>query len=344
MVVTGLKVQALTRTHKSLLIFLLGFSIALYFIYPSIPTTKGIIKAGKQRYSRGGGIGAYVSGGMAKSVETEPVGKSGFDGTTMPSKVLATDSKSLRCQHFHLLTIFFSVQSQKQYTNFSLNQLEGRNREYLKVLQSNLNHACVHKIHLFYVREDDLKLILAANLSDSHKLAPVKYKQLLHMADFFLYASRNLVNKSVIALNSDIALGEGFELIDTKALLTQKHFYSLTRYETNISCSIGHQMCIGNYIGSHDTHVFALSKPLNETLLVEKLDYPINMYQAENGMIYTMKNHFGFKVSNPCRVLKTYHHHCSAVHGPPPGSNYTIYSLGWKAKEIRSGLAWPSVL
>ncbi|XP_067951018.1 uncharacterized protein [Watersipora subatra] len=266
----------------------------------------------------------------------------GVNGTT-PSKVFVTTGWPKNCPKFHLITIFFSVQSQEQYANFSTGQVKGRNKEYLDVLQSNLNHNCVYKLYLFYVQENDLKLILAANLTDSHKLQPVRVDRLLHMADFFLYASRNLLNKSVIALNSDITLGEGFEFIDPNALLRQKHFYSLTRYETNVSCSIGHQMCL-KYRGSHDTHIFALSKPLNETLLIEKLDYPINMYQAENGMIFTMRKYFGFKVKNPCRVLKTYHHHCSVVHGPPPGSNYTIYNLGWKPKEVRSGVALPSSL
>ena len=35
--------------------------------------------------------------------------------------------------------------------------------------------------------------------------------------------------------------------------------------------------------GSHDTHIFRLKEPLDETILMDKLDYPINMWQAENG-------------------------------------------------------------
>jgi len=34
---------------------------------------------------------------------------------------------------------------------------------------------------------------------------------------------------------------------------------------------------------SHDTHVFRLAEPLNETIILDKLDYPINMWGAENG-------------------------------------------------------------
>jgi len=36
-------------------------------------------------------------------------------------------------------------------------------------------------------------------------------------------------------------------------------------------------------LASHDTHVFRLAEPLNETIILDKLDYPINMWGAENG-------------------------------------------------------------
>lgn len=36
------------------------------------------------------------------------------------------------------------------------------------------------------------------------KVTPVKRPRLTHMMDFFVYASQNLVNQSVIAMNSDI--------------------------------------------------------------------------------------------------------------------------------------------
>jgi len=40
-----------------------------------------------------------------------------------------------------------------------------------------------------------------------------------------------------------------------------------------------HSLCV---VGSHDTHVFRLSEPLSTDILL-KLDYPINLWQAENG-------------------------------------------------------------
>ena len=39
---------------------------------------------------------------------------------------------------------------------------------------------------------------------------------------------------------------------------------------------------IYEFVGSHDTHIFRLAKPLDEKILL-RLDYPVNHWQAENG-------------------------------------------------------------
>lgn len=52
-------------------------------------------------------------------------------------------------------------------------------------------------------------------------------------------------------------------------------------------------------------------------------------------MIWTLRYMLGYTVRNPCRVLVTYHNHCSKVHGPGPKNGYSIKSLsnqGWAAK------------
>ncbi|XP_067936555.1 uncharacterized protein [Watersipora subatra] len=247
------------------------------------------------------------------------------------------------CQQFHLMTMYFNMRRQKQYIKFSEKQLEERNRELLEVLQSNLNHPCVRKVHLFYINKEDLQTVMTANLTNSEKLHPVQQESLIRMADYLIYASKTLINKPAIALNGDIVLGEGLDLIDTRKMLEEKLVYSLTRYEGNLSCSVRRHMCINNYPGSHDTHIFVLKEALNESFIKEKLNYPINMNQAENGLIYTMRYLLGFNVTNPCKSVYTYHHHCSKVHGGRENT-YTIYNLGWKGNQIHRGEAKPGNL
>ncbi|XP_067951266.1 uncharacterized protein [Watersipora subatra] len=188
------------------------------------------------------------------------------------------------CQKIHLITMYFRMLSQERYQNFSAFQASNRNKEYLEVLQSNLNHPCVQRIHLFYVKEEDLEALKVANLTSMEKLHPVKQERLIQMSDFFIYASRHLLKKLVIALNGDIVLGEGVQLINVEKMLDGKLLYSLTRYEGHLKCSEKRHMCLDNYEGSHDTHIFALREPLNETVILDKLSYPINMHQAENDL------------------------------------------------------------
>ena len=61
------------------------------------------------------------------------------------------------------------------------------------------------------------------------------------------------------------------------------------------------------------------------------------------GLIYTMRYLFGFNVTNPCKSVYTYHHHCSKVHGGWEDT-YSIYKLGWNSTQILLGEAKPGHL
>ncbi|KAF6034763.1 hypothetical protein EB796_006936 [Bugula neritina] len=133
----------------------------------------------------------------------------------------------------------------------------------------------------------------------------------LHMSDFFTYSSKNLVDQPVIAMNGDIILGDGFDSIDTQRLRDEKVMYSLSRYEREKptqTCHKKNMVLAKGYQFSHDTHVFRLAEPLNETLILDKLDYPINMWGAENAMIYTFKFDLHFTVSQVGKIASTCWH------------------------------------
>ena len=42
-------------------------------------------------------------------------------------------------------------------------------------------------------------------MTNRHKIVPVKRERLIHMADFFTYASTHLLDRAVIAMNADIS-------------------------------------------------------------------------------------------------------------------------------------------
>ncbi|KAF6034764.1 hypothetical protein EB796_006937 [Bugula neritina] len=248
--------------------------------------------------------------------------------------------------HFHILTMLsvFNGKRWPKYNEFTDQDLVDRDKEYLATLRANLENKVVKEVHLFYMEDDDLKLVKSQNFSALNKLRPVKWHRRLHMADFFLYASKNLVNKSVIAINGDILIGKGFDLIDTERLRDERVMFSLTRHNIirdGKRCTPLNLCTESYYRASHDTHVFRLAEPLNETIILDKLDYPINMWGAENAMHWTFKNVLNFTVRNPCRVLVTHHNHCSKVHGPSlekvDEHKYSIYYLpnkGWTQKKV----------
>ncbi|XP_067951202.1 uncharacterized protein [Watersipora subatra] len=271
------------------------------------------------------------------------------DGNTKDGKLhiapimLATD-----CEIFHLLTMFFNGYVWHGFENYTLRDLNEREKEFLFTLQLNLNHSCVKKVHLFYYTLADLVTINESNLTNRHKLVLVQHTRLLHMSDFFLYASKNLVDRTVIAANSDIVLGEGLQFLDIDKMKRQKIMYSLSRFETDCNTTakpVKNACSLHGYekVGTHDTHIFSLGSSLNNTLL-QQLDFPINMRFAGNGLIKVMRKTFNFIVENPCLTIKTYHTHCSPVVASR-GNSYSLLSLGWSKHDLyRAGRARPTSL
>ncbi|XP_067945625.1 uncharacterized protein [Watersipora subatra] len=217
---------------------------------------------------------------------------------------------------YYMVTMLslFCGQRWQGYEDFTMAELDERDKEYIEALQSNLNHPLIKEVHLLYTDDKALEAVRDRKLDNRVKIIPVKMRRRVHMMDFFHYAAKFLLNKPVIALNGDIVVGEGFDLIDTAKMAEEKVLYTLSRHGNLKGNCTAENYCLEKlYQGSHDTHIFRLKQPLDEALLL-RLDYPINMWQAENGMIGAFLYFFNFKVYNPCKTLRTYHQHCSKVH------------------------------
>lgn len=61
-----------------------------------------------------------------------------------------------------------------------------------------------------------------------HKVVPVKIERPMHMSDFFIYASRKLVNKAAIAMNGDIGK---YLLVYYKKYIEIIKYFALVRLE-----------------------------------------------------------------------------------------------------------------
>ena len=241
-----------------------------------------------------------------------------------PAKTTTYDYVSTRhgneSVEIHVITnypLMFESPWKDDQTASDIHQLRQRQIEIEDTLQRNLEHPSVTNVHLLVTQESAEKRLMTLPLHNKHKMLVQRITTMPKYRDFFEYASEKLLNRIVVFMNMDIYLGEGFELIDKTFLVQKKVSYALTRSgRVELRCNMmGRRGYCGNkYIGSHDTYIFVLTKPLTHSVLSE-LDYSMNVMGAENVLIWTLQKRLGMKVLNPCKILRTYHNHCVRIHG-----------------------------
>ena len=187
-----------------------------------------------------------------------------------------------------------------------------RQEEVVFCLQRNLLSPHVHTTHILCEDARDVLFVKALNLFMDWKLVFHILGRRMTYKDAFQYASRNLLGKNTIIMNSDNYVHEGFEHLDGN-ILANKTMYALTRREIaeeGRKCNF-EDFCAVNYSyrGSHDAWVFRLMAPVADDIL-DKINYPLNLMGIEQVLIFYFKTSEGFTVKNPCRILKIVHHHC----------------------------------
>ena len=160
-----------------------------------------------------------------------------------------------------------------------------------------------------------------------------KHRLILHQvdtdpshADTLAYVNEYLLNRIIIFMNQDIYFDEGLERLNKSLLCDQNITYALSRYgRTEKYCNMqSEDQCSKKYFGSHDTYIFCLQKPVNMSNF-ELLRSKIDNLGLENLWIWAFRN-LGFKVLNPCYVLKTYHVHCNSMRSRKRDRLNTEYS------------------
>ncbi|KAF6039090.1 hypothetical protein EB796_002601 [Bugula neritina] len=239
---------------------------------------------------------------------------------------------------FTLITMFnlFTGQAIEGYDKESLQNQINRNWEYLSTIKENINHEQIKRVVLLYADDNSIKVLYQQNWVNNSKIFPMKMPRLIHMSDFFNISSIHLLDEPVIAANGDILIGENFDQIDTIRLRDTKTLYTLTRHgNRGIGDCVAQSMCLMKYYGSHDTHIFRLKSPVPATAL-QHLNYPVNLQQAENGMIGILKTELKFTVYNPCPILKTYHIHCSQIAKRLKKGHNSIRDSPWNIRIIKT--------
>ena len=207
----------------------------------------------------------------------------------------------------HLVTVVFRSAS-------SGSKLHLREQEHATVLQRNLNHSLISRIHVITADRDDMEKYLSGlDLQNRHKLVVVESKQWDTMRGVFQYISDNLTNRDAMYANGDIYLGNGFEKVDANVLSKRNILYALSRQGKQEETCKMPDYCGGDfqYLGSHDVSLFHLKEALPEQVL-KVLEYKIWSFGSENVLIGVFQQLLHYCTLNPCKILESYHLHCSA--------------------------------
>ncbi|CAB4043079.1 Hypothetical predicted protein [Paramuricea clavata] len=202
-------------------------------------------------------------------------------------------------------------------TDTNRSRLWQRQEEIEETLQKNLNHTLVTAVHLLVDQPSAEQRLSEQNFHNKHKIFVHRINALPKYRDFFDYVNDRLQNQLVVMLNMDIYLGEGFEMLNKTFLVEYNTSYVLTRHgRQEKMCNMAGRpgYCGVSFIGSHDAYIFVLTQPLEESVLVE-LDYYMNVYGAENKLVWVLRNKMKRRLLNPCKYLKTYHNHCVDIIG-----------------------------
>jgi len=141
---------------------------------------------------------------------------------------------------------------------------KGRQEEVIFCLQRNLLSPHIHTIHILCEDARDVLFVKVLNLSMDWKLVFQILGRRMTNKDAFQYASRNLLGKNTITMNSDNYVHEGFQHLDEN-ILANKTMYALTRREITEKgrkCNYEDYCAVNyKYRGSHDAWVFRLMAP-----------------------------------------------------------------------------------
>ena len=216
-----------------------------------------------------------------------------------------------------------------KYGNASRGKLTKREQEYRTVMQRNLNHPLVNRVHVLTTDPQETMRHFN-NFTNQEKMIVTKVKSIARMRDPFEYISLHLVGKDAMYANADIYLGDGFDLVDPEVMSHQNIMYALSRQVSDKDrCRqknfYNKDRCRElKYIGSHDAFLFRLKKPLTEDFL-EILKFNLPNLGMERVIMWAFHTKLKYCILNPCRILETFHLHCSGLrsHRKQPVNNAT---------------------
>ncbi|XP_050409844.1 uncharacterized protein LOC126824621 [Patella vulgata] len=235
-------------------------------------------------------------------------------------QTLPENNKS--CEQIHVICTMPLLTSNDikttSYSRYKPENIQARMSEFMTGLQRTLDHQCVYRVHFLYNQSavvEYVKLNLESNL---HKLVFHLVPNPQTQTAYFDFAYDNLQGEIAMYTPSDVYPGEGFELIKKDVMVKNKLMYILTRHgKKEKYCDMRKELSSNScdekrYMGSHDTYIFVPIGKFPAEVKKELSVFAIH-YGVENMSIWAFRTLGHYKVTNPCKVLKVYHLHCTGL-------------------------------
>ena len=228
----------------------------------------------------------------------------------LPAAVNTTDTSADHAANLKMDLVVVPYFSYKA----SENGLLEREKEYLTVLQRNLDHDLVSRIHVLTTNATETQeRFNKFELPNQNKLLVSEVKSVDLVRDIFEYISQNLVGKHVMFTGADIWLGNGFDQVDPLLIRKRRIMYAITRQLAEGERCGKKDYCLElPYIGCHDTFLFYLNETIPEQAL-KYLDFKFPAPGIENVLMWVFMKELKYCVLNPCSILETFHFHCSGL-------------------------------
>ena len=198
--------------------------------------------------------------------------------------------------------------------------IEARQMEVLDVLQGNLLHPVIERVHMLVWEKDTAEYIRSLPLKNSEKLILRVTGKDVGLKEQLLYASECLSNRIIAISNQDNKIGKGWNNTEYHQVLRENNvMYALTRHspiETN--CTWLNDIGTCDYsewqISTHDTFVL-LAKKWKAQVFNEISSITPDMLGMENLFMWFFQNKLKYRILNPCKRLYVHHHHCVPIRG-----------------------------
>lgn len=169
-----------------------------------------------------------------------------------------------------------------------------RAQEMTTCLARNAENAHISEVHVFIEEAGALPPV------DHPKIRVVPHGRRLLFADFFDWANRNLVGKTVAVANADIYFDDSLALL--KSVKLRRRLLCLSRWDVHADGS-SH---LRERDDSQDAWIF--KAPIRSF----RSDYHLGQPGCDNRLAWEAKK-AGLRVSNPSRSVRAHHLHVSRV-------------------------------